>query len=145
MPGARPGGDRRGPEHYTVADRPTTPPSVVIHPGGRCTSEDDGRPLAEEWSLGVRTWGHDADGECVLLVGTYEGHSRTSEPLLSALPPVVMLARQEVGAALLDVLAAAGSRPPSPSLLPPPPPPLPWGSPGPRSAGGSPRCSGSRR
>ncbi len=96
----------RGPEHYTVADRPTTPPSVVIYPGGRCTSEDDGRPLAEEWSLGVRTWGHDADGECVLLVGTYEGHSRTSEPLLSALPPVVMLARPEVGAALLDVLAA---------------------------------------
>lgn len=95
----------RGPDPYTVADRPTTPPSVVIHPGGRCTSEGDGRPLAEEWSLGIRTWGHNPDSDCVLLVGTYEGQCQTSQPLLSALPPVVQLTRQEVGKALLHVLA----------------------------------------
>ena len=95
----------RGPEHYTVADRPATPPSVVIYPGGQCASEDDGRPLWDEWSLGVRTWGHDPGGDCVLLVGTYEGRCQTSQPLLAALPTVVVLTRHEVGAAMLDVLA----------------------------------------
>lgn len=95
----------RGPDHYTVADRATTPPSVVIYPGGRCTSEDDGRPLWDEWSLGIRTWGQNPDGDCVLLVGTYEGPCQTSQPLLSALPTVAMLTRHEVGTALVHVLA----------------------------------------
>ena len=47
----------RGPEHYTVADDPSTPPQVVIHPGQRCTT-----PTGEEVSLmtflGVRVWGN---------------------------------------------------------------------------------------
>src|SRR6185312_8277201 len=30
----------RGPEHYTVADDPATPPQVVILPGQRCTTPD---------------------------------------------------------------------------------------------------------
>src|SRR5512134_1017354 len=81
----------RGPEHYTIADRPTTPPNVVIYPGGRCTSADDGRSLWDEWSLGIRTWGHNPDGDCVLLVGTYEGKGEASQPLLTALPDVVLL------------------------------------------------------
>lgn len=95
----------RGPDHYTVADAPTTPPNVVIYPGGRCTSADDGRGLWDEWSLGIRTWGHNADGECVLLVGTYEGQGEASQPLLSALPDVVLLSKEEVGTSLLHVLA----------------------------------------
>lgn len=96
----------RGPDHYTVADHPSTPPDVVIYPGGRCTSENDGRALWDEWSLGIRTWGQGAHGECVLLVGTYEGKGQASQPLLSALPPVVLLRREDTGASLLDVLAA---------------------------------------
>lgn len=95
----------RGPGHYTVADRPTTPPSVVVYPGGRCTSADDGRALWDEWSLGIRTWGHDADGDCVLLVGTYEGAGEAGRPLLSALPDVVLLGREEAATPLLHVLA----------------------------------------
>lgn len=95
----------RGPDHYTVADRPTTPPNVVIYPGGRCTSADDGRALWDEWSLGIRTWGQNPDGDCVLLVGTYEGKGEASRPLLSALPSVVLPGREESGTALLRVLA----------------------------------------
>lgn len=95
----------RGPDHYTVADGPTTTPTVVIYEGGRCTSADDGRPLWEEWSLGVRTWGQNLDGECVLLVGTYEARGEASQPLLSALPAVVLLTRSEAGTPLLHLLA----------------------------------------
>lgn len=102
----------RGPEHYVVADSPRTPPTVVVYPGGRCTSADDGRPLWDEWSLGVRTWGRHRDpgsdqpgeGGGVLLIGTYEGRGEASRPLLSALPPVVLLRRQDVRAPLLEVL-----------------------------------------
>jgi AraC-like DNA-binding protein len=94
-----------GPDHYTVADRPTTPPNVVIYPGGLCTSADDGRALWDEWSLGIRTWGQNLDGDCVLLVGTYEGKGEASQRLLSALPNVVLLSREEAGTPLLQVLA----------------------------------------
>lgn len=95
----------RGPGHYTVADEPSTPPDVVIAPGGLCSSAEDGRPLWDEWSLGIRTWGHDPAGECVLLVGTYEGRGEASQTLLGALPGVVLLSREEAGTPLLDVLA----------------------------------------
>src|SRR5215469_7723190 len=30
----------RGPDHYTVADNPATPPQAIIHPGERCTTPD---------------------------------------------------------------------------------------------------------
>ncbi|WP_368666289.1 cupin domain-containing protein [Micromonospora sicca] len=46
----------RGPDGYTVADDPNTPPQVVIHPGQRCTTLY-GEPLTETTGLGVRTWG----------------------------------------------------------------------------------------
>jgi AraC-like DNA-binding protein len=95
----------RGPDHYTVADRPTTAPEVVVYPGGRCTSSDDGRALWDEWSLGIRTWGQNPAGDCVLLVGTYEGKSEASQPLLTALPGVVLLSREEAPTRLLHVLA----------------------------------------
>jgi AraC-like DNA-binding protein len=95
----------RGPDHYTVADHPTTRPDVVVYPGGRCTSADDGRPLWDEWSLGIRTWGHTPDSGCVLLVGTYEGKGEASQPLLTALPGVVLLSREEAGTPLLHLLA----------------------------------------
>ena len=95
----------RGPDHYTVADRPSTAPQVVIAPGGRCASADDGRALWDEWSLGIRTWGRDEAGGCVLLVGTYEGAGEVSQPLLTALPGVAVLSREEAGTPLLQVLA----------------------------------------
>ena len=60
----------RGPGHYVVADDPATPPQVVIHPGQRCTTPD-GEDLGPMRDLGVRTWGNRADGETVMVTGTY--------------------------------------------------------------------------
>jgi hypothetical protein len=37
----------RAPDHYSVADDPATPTSVVIHPGQRCRSPD-GESLEEK-------------------------------------------------------------------------------------------------
>ena len=94
-----------GPAHYTASDGPDTEPTVVIGPGGECTDADDSRALREEWSLGVRTWGHAATSDCDLLVGTYEGHGEASRPLLAALPgPVVTDAAARVNP-LVQVLA----------------------------------------
>lgn len=95
----------RGPGHYTACDDPATPPSVVVLPGGNCTSSEDGSPLAEVWGRGVRTWGPGARGDTVLLTGTYEHAGETGRPLLAALPEVVVLSREDWPSALPDLLA----------------------------------------
>lgn len=97
----------RGPDHYTVADSVGRAPEVVVLPGGRCTTTGDGRPLWDEWSLGVRTWGHAPDATCVLLVGTYEGAGEASRPLLSALPGALVQDAPSEGRTILSVLAEA--------------------------------------
>lgn len=96
----------RGPGHYTIADDPATAPTVVVYPGGNCTSADDGRGLADEWDLGVRTWGDNPDGEAVLLTGTYERAGEASKPLLSALPDVVHLTNADWQSPLVPLLAS---------------------------------------
>jgi AraC-like DNA-binding protein len=81
----------RGPDHYTVADDPATPPQVVIHPGQRCTTPD-GEDLGPsmEW-LGVRTWGTSAEGSTVMLSGTYQMPGEVSRRLLAALPALLVV------------------------------------------------------
>ena len=68
----------RGPGHYTVADTPTTPPDIIIHPGQRCESVG-GASLAMSMRLGVRTWGHAVDAPTAMLTGTYENHTALGE------------------------------------------------------------------
>ncbi len=75
----------RGPDPYVVADAPETAPQVVILPGQRCVLPD-GRELPEMADLGVRTWGNSPDGETMILTGTYQLRSETSQRLLDALP-----------------------------------------------------------
>jgi len=89
----------RGPDHYVVADDPTTPPSVVIHPGQRCTTLH-GEDLALSMDLGVRTWGNSEHGATALLTGTYEGHSEVSRRLLDALPRAVLVRAGRLGFAV---------------------------------------------
>ena len=96
----------RGPEPYTVADDPATPPTLRVGPGGACTSDEDGRPLADELSLGVRTWGTADSPSTVLMIATYETAGEAGRPLVSALPRVVLLRRDEWRSPLVDVLAA---------------------------------------
>ncbi|MEV0144843.1 MULTISPECIES: AraC family transcriptional regulator [unclassified Nonomuraea] len=79
----------RGPEPYTVADDPATPPQIVIHPGQRCTTLD-GEALYQSMELGVRTWGNDPEGATVLITGTYQMEGEISRRLLEALPPLLV-------------------------------------------------------
>jgi AraC-like DNA-binding protein len=94
----------RGPDHYTVADAPSTPPDIVIHPGQRCETRD-GRPLVQSMDLGVRTWGNAADGETVMLVGTYHLDGEVSGRLLRALPPLLVLREHEWDCPVIPLLA----------------------------------------
>ena len=95
----------RGPDHYTVCDDPTTPPNVVVGPGGYCTSTEDDSPLADLWGRGVRTWGPGARGATVLLTGTYEHAGETGRPLLGALPDVAVVRKETWSSTLPDLLA----------------------------------------
>src|SRR5512133_2973538 len=79
----------RGPDPYTVADDPATPPQAIIHPGQHCTTIG-GEPLVDQWSLGVRTWGNSPDGATVILTGTYNFEGEVSQRLLRALPALIV-------------------------------------------------------
>jgi len=93
-----------GPDPYTVADDPATPPQAVIHPGQRCTTVD-GQDLHQEMDLGVRTWGTSPDGASMMLVGTYQVDGEIGRRLLAALPPLVVLSGQSWRSPLLPLLA----------------------------------------
>jgi AraC-like DNA-binding protein len=96
----------RGPEPYTVADDPATPPQVVIHPGQRCTTPQ-GEDLTDTMTwLGVRTWGNKPDGSAMLLTGTYELHGAISRRLLAALPALLVQPGDAWHCALVPLLGA---------------------------------------
>jgi AraC-like DNA-binding protein len=94
----------RGPDHYTVADRPDRPPGIHILPDQRCTTPG-GEELAEALHVGVRSWGNSADGETVMLIGTYTADGDVSLRLRGALPPYLILAEHEWDCPLIPVLA----------------------------------------
>lgn len=94
----------RGPGHYTVADDPATAPQAVIHPGQRCTTPD-GEELDAMAVLGVRTWGNSADGETVMVTGTYQLDGEVSQRLLRALPPLLTLRGDAWDSPLVALLA----------------------------------------
>ncbi|KWX23166.1 AraC family transcriptional regulator [Mycolicibacterium wolinskyi] len=95
----------RGTDHYVFADDPATQPTVVIHPGQRCTTLS-GESLRFEMSLGVRTWGNSASGAAQAIVCAYEGRSAVSARLLDVLPPVVVVRFTEWDSPLVGLLAA---------------------------------------
>ena len=95
----------RGPDPYTVADDPATPPQAIILPGQRCTTPD-GQELAEMSDQGVRTWGNSPEGTTVMLNGTYEVEGEVSRRLMAALPPVLVLPGDAWESPLLSLLAA---------------------------------------
>lgn len=95
----------RGPDHYTFADSPDTPPQIVIHPGQVCTTLD-GASVAESMSQGVRTWGSGPDGTTIMLIGTYQGDGEISRRLTDALPRLILLRDGEWDCPVVPLLAA---------------------------------------
>jgi AraC-like DNA-binding protein len=95
----------RGPDPYTVADDPATPPQAVIHPGQRCTTPD-GQEVSLMQYVATRSWGNRShEGSTVMLNGTYELTGEVSRRLLSALPTTLVLGATEWESPLLDLLA----------------------------------------
>jgi AraC-like DNA-binding protein len=93
----------RGPDAYTVADDPATPPSVVIHPGERCTTPD-GRDLSQAMDLGVRTWGNHPHGSTVMVTGTYQQQTEVGNSLLAVLPSLVVMPEGSIDIPLVSLL-----------------------------------------
>lgn len=101
----RPGGVAllRGPNHYTVADTPSRPTTVVIHPGQVSTTLD-GEELCAAMDLGLRTWGNRLGGQVLMLTGTYQSASEVSRLLLGALPPAIVLSESDWECPVLGLL-----------------------------------------
>lgn len=94
-----------GGDHWTIADDPGTAPKIVIHPGQGCTTID-GRPMVEEMSQGVRSWGNSDVGETVLLTGVFMLEGEVPRRLVRALPRAVVLRADELDTPLVDLLGA---------------------------------------
>jgi AraC-like DNA-binding protein len=93
-----------GPEPYTMADDPSTPPQVIVYSGQECRAPD-GKELTMIGELGVRTWGNAEDGATVMLVGTYELEGEVSLRLLRALPQLLVLRDDEWDCPVIPLLA----------------------------------------
>jgi AraC-like DNA-binding protein len=94
----------RGPDHYTVADDPGTPPQVIIQPGQVCTTPTGGEP-EQMRDLGVRTWGNAPDGATVMLTGTYQLEGEVSGRLLRALPTSLVLRDDDWQSPVIPLMA----------------------------------------
>jgi AraC-like DNA-binding protein len=93
----------RTPVHYNLADKPGTTPQMIVHPGQNCC-DLEGNSLHDTMMHGVRTWGNDAEGSTLFLVGAYEHLSDISDRLLRALPPVLSLAHDDWESPLVGLL-----------------------------------------
>lgn len=93
----------RGPAPYRVADTPERAPTVVIDPGQSCRTPT-GHHLETTMAQGVRTWGNSAQGETVLLIGTYQTEAAVGQLVTSALPPLALFTEKETDPALLGLL-----------------------------------------
>jgi AraC-like DNA-binding protein len=94
----------RGPEPYLVADSPDSPPQAIILPGGRCTTPDGQEAKLMDF-VGTRNWGNSADGETVMLTGTYQLEGEVSGRLLRALPQLLVLGGDAWDTPLIGLLA----------------------------------------
>lgn len=93
----------RTPVRYNLADAPDRIPDVIIHPGQQCC-DLEGNSLHVTMMQGVRSWGNDAQGSTLFLVGAYEHLSDISDRLLRALPPVLSLTHNDWESPLVGLL-----------------------------------------
>ncbi|MDQ8044228.1 MAG: AraC family transcriptional regulator [Solirubrobacteraceae bacterium] len=93
----------RGPQPYTVAHDPASPPHVLIDEQQQCFTLD-GTPLMQSMDLGVRAWGNDRHGAADLLVATYTDPGAVGRRVLSTLPHVIVLPADAWDGALVPLL-----------------------------------------
>jgi AraC-like DNA-binding protein len=93
----------RTPVRYNIADSQDAIPQVIIHPGQQCC-DLEGNSLHDAMMHGVRTWGNDAQGKTLFLIGAYEHLSDISDRLLRALPPVILLTHNDWQSPLVGLL-----------------------------------------
>jgi AraC-like DNA-binding protein len=87
----------RGPEPYSFADSARTPKDIRILPGQVCV-DPQGRILAADMGLGVRTWGNTrSEDATVMLIGTYQHETSVGSLLLSKLPAELVVRDLEPG------------------------------------------------
>lgn len=80
----------RGPEPYTLADIPDSPPQVTVGPDQRCTTVN-GKDVTQSMSLSLRTWGeHSNKNSTVMLSGTYRAPRELGWHLLSSMPQLLI-------------------------------------------------------
>ncbi len=80
----------RGPNPYTIADTPATPPHAIIQPGQVCITIA-GEGMAGSIAPGSRRWGRSPDdNSAIMLSGTYQSRTEIGMRLLSALPPLLV-------------------------------------------------------
>jgi AraC-like DNA-binding protein len=94
----------RGPQEFSFADDPATPPQVVVHPGPRLTTPHGG-DIGTTMDIGVRTWGNDPAGRDMSMIGCFQMHGAISGRLLDALPTVGVLTRDAWDTQLIPLLA----------------------------------------
>ena len=96
----------RGDRPWSMADEPDSPVLAIIHPGQRCETPV-GEPLAERWSLGIRTWGNadEPSATHVVFAGAYETVPETGRWVLEALPPVLVAPEGAIAPGLLAMYA----------------------------------------
>jgi AraC-like DNA-binding protein len=93
----------RTPMHYNLSDEAGSNPQIIIHPGQNCC-DLEGNSLHDAMMHGVRTWGNDAEGSTLFLIGAYEHLSDISDRLLRALPPVISLTHEDWESPLVELL-----------------------------------------
>lgn len=94
---------RVGTAPWFIGDDPRTPPMAVILPGQVCVGLD-GRPLREELSQGLRTWGTGASGETAFIIGVYLVEGEVPGRLLRALPGLLVVRAGELDSSVATLL-----------------------------------------
>ncbi|MGW7681228.1 AraC family transcriptional regulator [Kribbella sp. NPDC054772] len=94
-----------GTEPYVVGDTAQTAPQLRIHPGGICEPLP-GAPVDYSARLGVRTYGSRKTGEVMVASGTYQVAGDVSRRLVTALPPVLVVAAAEVAGSVMEMITS---------------------------------------
>ncbi|MFV0260782.1 MAG: AraC family transcriptional regulator [Acidimicrobiales bacterium] len=94
----------RGQHRWSLADEPGSPAIAIIHPGNRCETLT-GEPLADRWSLGIRTWGNTDEPSAthLMLIGVYPSVPEVGRSVLEALPGVHVVERGEIEPTVTDL------------------------------------------